>query len=112
MNERHIKFDKCNDIGTTVYVSINDKYAGYILISDRVKEDSKEAISGLKKNGVKQTIILTGDRKETTNKVSKDLGIDIAYSELLPDGKVEKVEELLKTKSNKGKLIFVGDRYK
>jgi len=105
MNERQIEFDKCNDPGTTVYISINSKYAGYIL-------DAKEAISGLKKNGVRQITMLTGDRKEVAIKVSKDLGIDKVYPELLPDGKVKKVEELLKQKSNKGKLVFVGDRYK
>ncbi len=112
MNERQIEFDKCNDPGTTVYISINSKYAGYILISDKIKKDAKEAISGLKKNGVRQITMLTGDRKEVAIKVSKDLGIDKVYPELLPDGKVKKVEELLKQKSNKGKLVFVGDRYK
>lgn len=112
MSEKQIEFNKCNEPGTTVYVSINGKYAGYILISDKLKSDSKEAIFGLKKNGVKQTIMLTGDRNEVAVKVSQDLGIDKVYSELLPDGKVEKVEELLKEKSKKGKLAFVGDRYK
>lgn len=112
MNKKHIEFDKCDKPGTTIYISINEKYAGYILISDKMKKDSKEAISGLKKNGVKEIVMLTGDRKDIANKVSKDLGIDKVYSELLPDGKVEKVEELLKQKRDKGKLIFVGDRYK
>lgn len=112
MNEKQIEFDKCDEPGTTVYISINGKYAGYILISDKVKKDSKEAILGLKKNGVKQIVMLTGDKKEVASKVSKDLEIDKVYSELLPDGKVEKVEELLKTKGDRGKLVFVGDRYK
>ena len=109
MNEQQIAFTKCNDIGTLLYVTIESKYVGYILISDTIKEDSKMAISELKENNVKQTIMLTGDKKEVGESVSKELGIDKVYTELLPDGKVEKVEELLKVKSGKGKLAFVGD---
>ena len=109
MNEQQIAFTKCNDIGTILYVTIESKYVGYILISDTIKEDSKMAISELKENNVKQTIMLTGDKKEVGESVSKELGIDKVYTELLPDGKVEKVEELLKVKSGKGKLAFVGD---
>ena len=109
MNEYQITFTKCNDIGTILYLAIERKYAGYILIADTIKEDSKIAIEELKKNNVKRTIMLTGDKKEIGESVSKKLGIDTVYSELLPDGKVEKVEELLKEKSEKGKLAFVGD---
>ena len=109
MNEKQIDFTKCNDIGTILYVAIDGKFAGYILIADKIKEDSKKAIKDLKKNNIKQTIMLTGDRKEVGESVSKELGLDKVYTELLPDGKVEKVESLLKEKSQKGKLAFVGD---
>ena len=109
MNEYQISFEKCNDIGTALYVAIERKYVGYILIADTIKEDSKITINELKKNNVKQTVMLTGDKKEVGENVSKELGIDKVYAELLPDGKVEKVEELLKEKSEKGKLAFVGD---
>ena len=109
MNKYKIDFEKCNDIGTILYIAIEGKYVGYILISDTIKEDSKIAINELKKNNVKNTIMLTGDKKEVGESVSKELGIDKVYTELLPNEKVEKVEELLKQKSKKGKLAFVGD---
>ena len=109
MDKYNINFEKCNDIGTLLYVAVEGKYAGYILISDTIKEDAKLSISELKKNNVKNTIMLTGDKKEVGESVSKELGLDKVYTELLPDGKVEKVEELLKQKSKKGKLAFVGD---
>ncbi len=109
MNERQIRFTKCNDIGTILYVAIERKYAGYIVIADKIKEDSIEAIKNLKKNDIKQTVMLTGDRKDVGESVAKKLGLDKVYTELLPDGKVQKVEGLLKEKSKKGKLAFVGD---
>lgn len=109
MNEKHIKFTKCSDVGTVLYVAIDGKYCGYILIADKVKDDAEKTIKELNKNNIKQTIMLTGDRKEVAENVAEKLGIDEVYSELLPDGKVEKVEELLKQKSSKGKLAFVGD---
>ena len=109
MQERNIEHTKCNEVGTVVYVAINNQYAGYILISDKIKEDSKKAIEELKENGIKQTVMLTGDRKNVGEEIAEKLDIDKVYAELLPDGKVEKVEELLKEKSEKGKLIFVGD---
>ena len=109
MNENQIAFIKCNEVGTTLYVAIERKYVGYILIADTIKEDSKKAIEDLKKNNIKQTVMLTGDRKQVGEAVSKELGLDNVYAELLPDGKVEKIEELLKEKSEKGKLAFVGD---
>ena len=109
MNENQIAFIKCNEVGTTLYVAIERKYVGYILIADTIKEDSKKAIEDLKKNNIKQTVMLTGDRKQVGEAVSKELGLDKVYAELLPDGKVEKIEELLKEKSEKGKLAFVGD---
>ena len=109
MNENQIAFTKCNEVGTTLYVAIERKYVGYILIADTIKEDSKKAIEDLKKNNIKQTVMLTGDRKQVGEAVSKELGLDKVYTELLPNGKVEKIEELLKEKSEKGKLAFVGD---
>ena len=109
MQEKNIKFEKCQDIGTILYIAIEGKYAGYILIADTIKKDSKIAIEELKKNNIKQTIMLTGDRKKVGESVAKEIGIDKVYTELLPSDKVKKVEELLKTKSPKGKLIFVGD---
>ena len=109
MKEKGIQFEKCNEVGTILYIAIKGKYAGYILISDTIKEDAKSTIQELKKNHIKQTVMLTGDKKEVGESVAKEIGIDMVYTELLPDGKVKKVEDLLKTKSKKGKLAFVGD---
>lgn len=109
MNEKQIKFKKSSSIGTILYVAINGEYVGYILISDKIKKDSAETIKNLKKNHIKETVMLTGDKKIVGETVAKDLGIDTVFTELLPDGKVEKVEKLLKSKSEKGKLAFVGD---
>ena len=109
MKEKNIQYTKCNDIGTVLYVAIENKFSGYILIADQIKNDSEKAIKELKKNNIKKTIMLTGDRKEVGEDIAKKLGLDEVYTELLPDGKVNKVEELLKEKSPKGKLAFVGD---
>ncbi len=109
MQEKGIEYEKCNEIGTILYVAIEGKYAGYILISDTIKKDSKYTIEELKKHNIKQTIMLTGDKKEVGESVAKEIGIDKVYTQLLPADKVKKVEELLKTKSPKGKLAFVGD---
>ena len=109
MQEEQIEFEKCNKIGTILYIAIDGKYAGYILIADKIKDDTKQTIEELKKNDIKQTIMLTGDKKEVGESVAKEVGIDKVYTELLPTDKVQKVEELLKTKSPKGKLAFVGD---
>ena len=109
MDEKNIQYKKCNEIGTVLYVAINNKFAGYILIADKVKEDAQKAIKDLKQNHIKKTVMLTGDKKEIGEKIAEKLNIDEVYTELLPDGKVEKVEELLKQKSEKGKLAFVGD---
>ncbi len=109
MDEKQIEVIKCNEIGTILHVAINQKYAGYLLIADTIKEDAKTTIENLKKNNIKQTVMLTGDKKEVGDLVAKKLGIDKVYTELLPDKKVEKVEELLKQKSEKGKLAFIGD---
>lgn len=109
MNKNKIEFEKCDDIGTILYVAIDGNYVGYILIADKIKEDSIKTIQELKKIGIKQTIMLTGDRKSAGEYIAKKIGLDKVYTELLPDGKVEKVESLLKQKSEKGKLVFVGD---
>ena len=109
MKENSINYIESNDVGTVLYISINKKFAGYIVISDKIKHDSKTAISDLYKNGVNKTIMLTGDKKEVAENVSNQLGITSVFSELLPDGKVEKVEEIIKNKSPKSKVVFVGD---
>ena len=109
MKENKIDYKISNDIGTVLYVAIENKYAGFIVISDKIKEDSKKAIDKLKSINIKQTVMLTGDRKNIGEYVAKELDIDKVYTELLPDGKVEEVEKLLKEKSSKGKLVFVGD---
>ena len=109
MDEKQIKFTKCNDIGTTLYVAIDKKYVGCIVIADKIKDDAIKTIKELKKNNIKKIAMLTGDKKEVGEYVAGMLGIEKVYTELLPDGKVEKVEELMKEKSEKGKLVFVGD---
>lgn len=109
MKERQIEYVPCKEIGTILHVAIEGKYAGYIVIADNIKKDSVKAIANLKKNNIKQIIMLTGDKKDVGESVAQKLGLDKVYTELLPDGKVKKVEELLKQKSKKGKLAFVGD---
>ena len=109
MKSKNIEFNKCNEIGTTLYVAIDNKYKGYILISDKIKEDASVTIKELKQNNIQQTIMLTGDRKEVGEDVGNKLKIDKVYSELLPQTKVEKLEEIMKQKSAKGKVVFVGD---
>lgn len=96
-------------IGTIIRVAVNNKYIGYIVIADEVKEDSAQAIKELKAANIKQTVMLTGDNKSIGSKVAKELGLDKVYTELLPADKVEKLEELFSQKSKKGKLAFVGD---
>lgn len=109
MKEKEIGYAKCNEIGTILYVAIQNKYAGYIVISDKIKQDSKNTIKELKKSNIKKTIMLTGDKKEVGEIVAKQLGIDAVYTELLPNEKVEKMEKLLQEKTKTGKLAFVGD---
>ena len=109
MKQNNIEYKKCEDIGTILYIAINNKYVGFILISDEIKEDSFKMIEELNKIGVKKTVMLTGDKKNVGEDVAKKLGINEVFTELLPDGKVQKVEELLKEKSENGKLVFVGD---
>ena len=109
MERLSIPFINCHSTGTIIHMAVNGKYAGHIVISDIVKPNSKKAISALKAAGVENTVMLTGDAKKVADQVAAELGIDNVYSELLPAGKVEKVEELLKAKSGKSKLAFVGD---
>ncbi len=109
MDKEKISYEQVETIGTVVHVAVDKEYAGYIVISDEVKEDSAKAIKALKSIGIKKTVMLTGDNKTVGTKVAKQLGLDEVYTELLPDQKVEKVELLDKEKSPKGKLIFVGD---
>ena len=99
----------CHQTGTIIHMAINGAYAGHIVISDIVKPHSKAAISSLKAAGVEKTVMLTGDAKKVADQVAASLGIDKVYSELLPADKVSKVEELLKMKTGKAKLAFVGD---
>lgn len=109
MNRLNIKYIDCHHVGTIIHVAINKKYAGHIVISDIIKVNSKQAISALKSSGIEKTIMLTGDAKAVAQSVSDELNIDEVYSELLPAGKVEKVEELLESKPKSAKLVFVGD---
>ena len=99
----------CHSIGTIVHVAIDGAYTGHIVISDIVKPNAAEAIRKLRAAGIRKTVMLTGDRKATAEKIAKELGIEEVYSELLPSDKVEKVENILKAKSNDEKLAFVGD---
>lgn len=109
MEKFNIEYSKINEIGTVIYIAINKKYCGYIVISDVIKPDSKMTIEKLKQNRIKQTIMLTGDLDNVASDIAKELNIDKYYAELLPNEKVEKMKDLDKIKSKKGKLIFVGD---
>lgn len=109
MKRLGISFMECHHAGTVVHIAVNGEYAGHILISDEVKEHSKEAIQALKKAGIKQTVMLTGDARKAAVQVAEKIGVDQVYSELLPADKVAKVEELLECKGEKEKLAFVGD---
>ena len=109
MNEYKIKFKKSNFIGTIIYVAIDNKYAGYIGISDKIKDDSYKAIKLFKINNINKIIMLTGDKNEISKNVYNKLKLDGYYSELLPQDKVKIVEDLIKEKSNEDKLLFIGD---
>ena len=109
LKENGIEFSPSNEIGTIVYVAINHEYAGFIVISDKIKEDTYIAIDLFKKNNVKKVVMLTGDKKSISEAVSKELNLDEYHSELLPQDKVEIVERLMKEKAEEGKLLFVGD---
>lgn len=109
MEQAGIKYEKCMDAGTVIYVAKDGKFAGSVLISDTIKKETFEAIRSLKSVGVRKTIMLTGDRKEVGEAVAREIGLDGVYTELLPADKVEKVETLLKSMSEGRKLAFVGD---
>lgn len=109
MKKLHVEYHDCHKVGTIIHVAIDGKYEGHIVISDIIKEHSREAIIQLKKAGVKKTVMLTGDARSVAEQVAQSLGIDEVYAELLPGDKVTKVEELLLEKSEKEKLAFVGD---
>ena len=109
MNKIGVDIMEKHPEGTVVYMAIDNQYAGCIVISDVIKETSKAAIQSLKSQGIKETIMLTGDTKQTATKVAEEIGIDRVYSELLPADKVEKVEEILQNKGEKEKVAFVGD---
>lgn len=109
LEENNIKFEKVDDPGTIIYVVINGNYKGYILIADKVKDDSKKAIEELKKAKIERTYILTGDERKIAEKIAKEVDVDICKSELLPDQKLENLEEILKERKGKEKVIFVGD---
>lgn len=109
MKKLGLKYHECHTAGTIIHMAIDKKYAGHIVISDVVKEHSKEAVAELKKAGIKKTVMLTGDSRKAAEQTAKTLGIDQVYSELLPGDKVQKVEELLLEKAGKEKLVFVGD---
>lgn len=109
MKRLNIEYTECSHVGTVVHVAIEGKYAGHILISDRLKPHAKEAVAELKRSGVKKAVMLTGDADAVAKQVAGELGITDVYSELLPADKVSKVEELLGKKGEKEKLAFVGD---
>ncbi len=109
MEENKIQYTKSEDVGTILYIAINNEYKGLIIISDEIKEDAFGLMKNLRNLGVKKTVMLTGDKKTVGEDVGEKLGLDEVYTELLPDGKVEKVESLMREKTEKGKLVFVGD---
>ena len=109
MEENKIQYTKSEDIGTILYIAVNNEYKGLIIISDEIKEDSLGLVKNLKNLGVKKTVMLTGDKKTVGEDVGEKLRLDEVYTELLPDEKVEKVEKLMQEKTEKGKLVFVGD---
>ena len=109
MDELGVKWHPCHHVGTTVHVEVDGLYAGHLVISDEVKPDAAEAIRKIKELGVKKTVMLTGDAAAVGERVGKELGLDEVHAQLLPADKVERVEALLKEKSAKGTLAFVGD---
>ena len=109
MEREHIKYAPSSSVGTVVYLACDGTYAGCIVIEDEIKSDAAAAIKNLKSSGIRRTVMLTGDADAVGKKVAGRLGLDQAYTELLPADKVDRLEDLLKEKSEKGKLVFVGD---
>lgn len=109
MRMLNIDYKDCHSTGTIIHMAVNGRYAGHIVISDIVKPHAREAIESLRKSGINRTVMLTGDARKVAEQVAASLGIDEVYGELLPSDKVSKVEELLKEKTGKSRLAFVGD---
>ena len=109
MDAEGVNYIECHSVGTIIHMAIDGEYAGHIVISDVIKPDAREAVAALKKCGVRETVMLTGDAEKVAESVAASLGIDRVYSELLPGDKVDKVEDLIKNKGDKSKLAFVGD---
>lgn len=109
MKLKGISYEETSSVGTVVHIAIDGAYAGYIVIADEIKADSRQAILDLKAAGVKQTVMLTGDADAVGKKVAAQLNLDKAYTELLPADKVDQLEKLMKQKSEKAMLAFVGD---
>ena len=109
MEANNVSIIDAKEIGTVVYVAVNNKFVGYIVIADRIKKDSEEAITKIKQQGIKEIVMLTGDNKEVAHEVAGKLGLDKVFYNLLPGEKVEKIEEIYKGRSQKEKIAFVGD---
>ncbi|WP_315169629.1 heavy metal translocating P-type ATPase [Metaclostridioides mangenotii] len=109
MKSENISYTPATEVGTVVYVAVDSEFRGYIVISDEIKEDSVKAIKDLKNEGIKQVVMLTGDNEKVANNIASKLGLDKVYSNLLPDEKVEKLEEIFKGRTDKEKVVFVGD---
>ena len=109
MASQNIQIQKCEEVGTVVYLACEDEFLGWILITDSMKSGVKEALSYLRTLGIKRTVMLTGDRKEIADEIAREVGINAVYSELLPGDKVTKVQELLDQQASGAKLAFVGD---
>ena len=109
MNALGISIPRITKPGTVIFIAIDKDYAGYILIADELKEDAAAALSALKSSGIRQAVMLTGDRRSIGENIGRRLGMDLVYAELLPADKVHKVEELLASPHRRGKLVFVGD---
>lgn len=110
MKQMKISYVPCHSMGTILHVAVDGRYAGHIVISDVIKPHARQAIAALKRNGIKQTVMLTGDTRRTAENIAKDVGVDQVYSELLPADKVNKVEQLLARKGEKEKLAFLLSR--
>ena len=106
MTSNNIDFEKCDDFGTIVYVAKNNVFLGTIVINDRIKDSARESLASLKNIGIQKNIMLTGDTKEVADIVAREVGLDYAYSDLLPQDKVEKLEEIL---AEKNTIAYVGD---
>lgn len=109
MKEIGAAWHDCHHTGTIVHVAVGGRYAGHIVISDEIKADAADAVRALKKQGIRKTVMLTGDSKAVGEQVAQQLGLDAAYTQLLPADKVDQVEKLLQEKTPHGKLAFVGD---